>query len=99
MKNLTKEFEEKLKVEGLNCVMIDGRIDLTNILIEADGSEQSFPAKIKEEHYSVVSEPGGNYLFHFTPEESTKEESYAKKSAKAIYIWLKEKGLKSLYKL
>ena len=72
MKNLTKEFEEKLKVEGLNCVMIDGRIDLTNILIEADGSEQSFLAKIKEEHNSVVSEPGGNYLFHFTPEESTK---------------------------
>ena len=44
----------------------------------------SFPAKIKEEHYSVVNEPGSNYLFHFTPETATTEESHAEQIAK---VW------------
>ena len=61
-------------------------------MMEAEGSVQSFPAKIKEEHYSVVSEPGSNYLFHFTPEKASKEEPYAEKIAKVLFAWLKERG-------
>ena len=61
-------------------------------MMEAEGSVQSFPAKIKEEHYSVVSEPGSNYLFHFTPEKASKEESHAEKIAKVLFAWLKEQG-------
>ena len=52
----------------------------------------SFPAKIKEEHHSVVNEPGSNYLFHFTPETATTEESHAEQIAKVWFAWRKERG-------
>ena len=93
MRELGEEFEEKCREEGgISCILFDGRIDLTNVMMEAEGSVQSFPAKIKEEHYSVVSEPGSNYLFHFTPEKASKEEPHAEKIAKVLFAWLKERG-------
>ena len=94
MTELSEEFGEKCRVEGgISCILFDGRIDLTNVMMEAEGSDQSFPAKIKEEHYSVVNEPGSNYLFHFTPEAATTEEPHAEQIAKALFAWLKERGL------
>ena len=59
-------------------------------MMEAESSDQSIPAKIKEEHYSVASEPGSNYLFRFTPKKATKEEAHAKQIAKVLFAWLKE---------
>lgn len=47
---------------------------------------------MKEEHYSVVSEPGSNYLFHFTPETVTTEESHAEQIAKVLFSWLNDRG-------
>ncbi|KAL3045400.1 hypothetical protein OYC64_013634 [Pagothenia borchgrevinki] len=65
MRELGEKFEEKCReMGGISWILFDGRIDLTNVKMEAEGSDQSFPAKIKEEHYSVASEPGSNYLFH-----------------------------------
>ncbi|KAI4796469.1 hypothetical protein KUCAC02_026971 [Chaenocephalus aceratus] len=93
MRELGEEFEEKCReMGGISCILFDGRIDLTNVMMEAEGSDQSFPAKIKEEHYSVASEPGSNYLFHFTPEKATKEDSHAEQMAKVLFAWLKERG-------
>ena len=66
---------EKLKEEGLNyleshkvrCFFFDGQKDDTKaILVNDDGEE--FPGIIKENHYSVVEEPGGLYLTHLTPD-------------------------------
>ncbi|KAK1894408.1 ADP-ribosylation factor 1 [Dissostichus eleginoides] len=52
MRELGEEFEEKCReMGGISCILFDGRIDLTNVMMEAEGSDQSFPAKIKEEHY------------------------------------------------
>ncbi|KAJ8358162.1 hypothetical protein AAFF_G00028750 [Aldrovandia affinis] len=86
MRELGEEFEEKCREEGgISCILFDGRIDLTSAMMEAEGSDQSFPAKIKEEHYSVASEPGSYYLFHFTPEKATKEESHAEQIAKVLF--------------
>lgn len=93
MKIMEKEFEEKCREEGgISCILFDGRIDLTNVMMEAAGSDQSLPAKIKEEHYSVVSEPGSNYLFHFTPEKATAEKSHAEQIATVMFAWLKDRG-------
>ncbi|KAI4796454.1 hypothetical protein KUCAC02_026956 [Chaenocephalus aceratus] len=93
MRELGEEFEEKCReMGGISCILFDGRIDLTNVMMEAEGSDQSFPAKIKEEHYSVAGEPGSNYLFHFTPEKATKEDSHAEQMAKVLFAWLKERG-------
>ena len=60
--------------------------------MEVDGSDQLFPAKIKEEHCTVISEPGSNYLFHFVPEKATKEESHVEKIAKVMFTRLKNRG-------
>ncbi|KAK1903534.1 Eukaryotic translation initiation factor 3 subunit C [Dissostichus eleginoides] len=58
MRELGEEFEEKcMGMGGICCILFDERIDLTNVMMEAEGSDQAFPAKIKEEHYSVASEP------------------------------------------
>ena len=46
---------------------------------------------IKEEHYSVCDSKG-NFLFHFTPDEATKDMSHAKIIATRIYEWLEERG-------
>ncbi|KAJ8387960.1 hypothetical protein AAFF_G00147510 [Aldrovandia affinis] len=93
MRELGQEFEEKCREEGgISCILFDGRIDLTNVMMEAEGRVQYFPAKIKEEHYSVASEPGSYYLFHFTPEKATKDESHAEQIAKVLFAWLKERG-------
>ena len=40
------------------------------MMMEAESSDQSLTAKLKEEFYSVVRKPGSNYLFHFTPEKA-----------------------------
>ena len=61
-------------------------------MMEAEGSDKYCPAKIREEHYSVASEPGSNYLFHFTPEKSTKEEPHAEQIATVLFAWLRERG-------
>ena len=61
-------------------------------MMQADGSHQLFSAKIKEEHYTVISEPGSNYLFHFVPEKATKEEHHAEKIAKVTFTWLQKRG-------
>ena len=92
MRELGEEFEKCREEGGISCILFDGRIDLTNVMLEAEGSDQSFPAKIKEEHYSVASEPGSYYLFHYTPEKATKEESHAKQIAKVLFAWLKKRG-------
>ena len=81
---------------GVSCILFDGRIDITNVLVEADDTNISHPARIKEEHYSVVSEPGSDYLFHFTPPKATKEVSHARPIAKILYNWLQERVLTTL---
>ena len=57
--------------------------------MRAEGSDQSFPVKIKKEHYSVASEPGSYYVFHFTPEKASKKQSHAEQIAKVLCAWLK----------
>ena len=37
-------------------------------MFEVEGSQKKYPGVVMEEHYSVCMEPGGQYLFHFTPE-------------------------------
>ena len=93
MKALDQDFEVGVKkAGGISCILFDGRIDLTNVMMQADGSHQLFSAKIKEEHYTVISEPGSNYLFHFVPEKATKEEHHAEKIAKVMFTWLQKRG-------
>ena len=37
-RELREEFEEKCREEGVICFLFDGCIDLTNVMMEAEGS-------------------------------------------------------------
>ena len=67
---LQTELQEKAAIryqeESIICILFDGRKDWTRMYVEVEGSTQIYPSIQKEEHYSVVSEPGGQYLFHIT---------------------------------
>ena len=45
---------------------------------------------MKEEHYSVVSEPGGHYLFHFTHDSPDENQSAAEKIAQKLVEWMRK---------
>ena len=47
------------------------------MLFEVENSKTQFHGVIKEEHNSTCDSKG-NFLFHFTPEEATKDISHAK---------------------
>ena len=40
-----------------------------------------YQSRIKMEHIVITSEPGGEYLFHFTPAEATEQIKAAKQTA------------------
>ena len=72
----------------MECVLFDGRKDDTTVLMEIEGSKQKFSGVIKEEHNSVCSEPGGQYLFHFTPEEASQQRKHAEIITDHLVDWL-----------
>ena len=95
--SLHKELQEKAAIgykEGdIKCVLFDGKKDWTLVYQEVEGSSQAYPSVVKEEHYSVVAEPGGKYLFHFTPDDDDKECSAAEQIANILVEWMTEYGV------
>ena len=93
MLSLDQEFDEFCKKGGIECIFFDGRADLTKVLLEADNSDQQFPSIVKEQHYSVCSEPGGKYLYHFTPVKGGRREKPAEIIAEELVAFMKKKGI------
>ena len=95
--SLQKELQEKAAIgyrEGdIKCLLFDGKKDWTLVYQEVEGSNQVYPSTVKEEHYSVVAEPGGKYLFHFTPDEDDKECSAAEQIANILVEWMTKYGV------
>ncbi|XP_047132856.1 uncharacterized protein LOC124811415 [Hydra vulgaris] len=91
--DLSKDFDKIAKSGEVKCIFFDGRIVQTKQMIELDDSNAKFPVTVKEEHYSVCMEPGGKYLFHFTPEKATKSVKHAEIIANKIVEWLTERGI------
>jgi hypothetical protein len=84
MRCLYQEFDDLCKKNGeIDCIFFDGREDTTIVMLKADISDHQFPSIIKEQHYTVCSEPGGRYLYHFTPEKGSKREKPAEVIANA----------------
>ena len=75
MSEMEEEFLSSLKKKGVSCIFFDGRIDITNVMMEVEGSVKLYPARIKEEHYSVGREPDSEYLFHFIQEKAQKRKN------------------------
>ena len=94
---LHTELQEKAAIKykdgSIICILTDGRKDWTRMYAEVEGSDQVYPIIQKEEHYSVVSEPGGQYLFHFTPPEADENQKAAEKIAIELFNWMKQYGV------
>lgn len=93
MSSLDREFDEFCMKGGIECIFFDGREDVTKIMLKADNSNQQFPSIIKELHYSVCSEPGGRYLYHFTPVKGIRKEKPAEIIADNLVAFMKKKGI------
>ena len=91
---LQNEFENNITKNGISCILFDGRKDDTRVMLKINGCERSFPGLIKEEHYSVCSEPCGSYLYHFVPEDSDKKR-HAEIIADHLVDWLVKHGFES----
>ena len=66
-----EEFKKNLRELGISCIIFDGRMDSTNVLVKYDKHQRNFYIIIKEENYTMCSVPGGQYLCHFTLQEIT----------------------------
>ena len=78
MDTLQDSADQKYKEEDIKCIFFDGRKNWTNVIEIDEETGKYYQSKVKMEHIVVVSEPGGEYLFHFVSEEATKEERAAK---------------------
>ena len=92
MKETKKRDSENLKdVVGF---LFDGRKDDTKVM-ERGEDGKLHRKEIKEEHYSLCSEPGGEYLTHMTVDHKTRKkgETAAQQLANSIFEWLEENGV------
>lgn len=89
-----KQADDELKLEEANIqgILFDGRKDMTKFMKEGDDGKLH-PSEKKEDHYSVCSEPGGNYLFHFTVDPKERTGSAAEQIATLLYEWIVDHGL------
>ena len=94
MKKMTEEGIEHLENHEVSCFWFDGRKNDTKVILVNEDDEE-FPGVRKETHYTIVEEPGGEYLTHLTPEGGKGQDI-----ANAILTWLEEssqlEGLKIL---
>ena len=83
-------------IEG---ILADGRKDKTMVRT-FDRETGRYHVRIKKEnHVTIVSEPGGEYRHHFTPDEATPGSKPAKQEAKKIYDWMKKTKSEETVKL
>ena len=93
MKSMDHEFDDFCMKGTVECIFFDGRQDTTKVMLKADNSDRQFPSIIKEEHYSVCSEPGGRYLYHFTPKKDSKIKKPAEVIADDLVDFMKKNGI------
>jgi hypothetical protein len=87
MKEIRGRAEKVAMNDNIQCIFFDGRKDLTKYMREEEDGKLH-PSEKKEEHYSVCSEPGGKYQFHFTNNSEERVETAAEQIAGNIYEWV-----------
>ena len=92
IKQLVEEASEDLKVNKVDCILFDGKKDLTRVRFEVEGSDKIYHGMQREEHISVCSAEG-YYLTHFVPNDPTQGVSAAKAVSDQLLEYLKEFGL------
>src|SRR5678815_5080618 len=90
MKLLDDEFYDRWWIGKIQCIFFNECKDSTKVLLQADSSSHQFPSIVKEEHYTVCSEPGGRYLCHFIPEKDLTKRKPAEVIAEHLLDFLKK---------
>ena len=93
MEKLRNAADLRYKEEEIKCILFDGRQNWTNVMEKDEETGNYYQSQVKQEHIVVTNEPGGEYLFHFVPEEATKEEKAAKQVANKIVEWIVKYGV------
>ena len=88
MKDLRVKADVRYREEDIKCILFDGRKNWTNVMEKDEETGKYYQSRVKLEHISVTSEPGGEYLFHFVPPEATKEVKASKQIAIKIVEWM-----------
>lgn len=86
------QLETATSENDILCVFFDGRQDQTKVMVKPTDSNKLHPSVVKEEHYSVTREPGGEYLCHFSPEASPNIK-HAEQVANELVEWLETHGV------
>ena len=81
---------KEIKDSRINAILFDGKKDITKVLnLGSDGKYH--PSDQQEDHYSICSEPGGDYLTHLTLDPKEKgNRKPAQHLADEIFQWLQE---------
>lgn len=93
MKSLDKGFHVQCRICNIECIFFDRHKDSTKVLLQSDNSNHQFPSIVKEEHYTVCSEPGGRYLCYFTPEKDLTKRKLAEVIANHLVDFLKKNSI------
>ena len=70
MKKAVEESERNLRETKLAGIFIDGRKDFTLVLERNKKTRRYHKRRVRENHFTVTSEPDGSYVYHFTPAQS-----------------------------
>jgi hypothetical protein len=62
-------------------------------MLEGESNGKLYPSVLKKCHYTVTSEPGGQYVHHFTPEDATDEIPAPKQTALCLNDWVGRHGV------
>ena len=93
MSESQEDAEDGLKSEPVTGLFADGRKDKTLMLRFENDTGKYHKRVITEEHISVIQEPAGVYLTHYTPDPEEKGAKPAKQMAKSLYKWLVDHGV------
>ena len=92
MKDAQKSSKEAL--QDVTCILFDGRKDDTKVVTK--GEDGRYHQRIvREEHYSMCSEPDGQYITHFTidSKERGRGQSVAQHLGQTMFDWLNDNNM------
>ena len=90
MKKLQTEDLQLYQSEEIKALFFDGRNNLTLFNNQDKTTSKYYSKTIKMDFYTVTSEPGGKYVFHFSPLKPGVGEKSALMIAKPIADWCRK---------
>ena len=93
MNSLSQDADTRHMNEAISCIFFDGPKNWTNVIEEDPETGKFYQSRVKMEHIVVTSEPGGEYLFHFTPAEATDQIKAAEQTTIKLFDWIKMYGV------